>query len=349
MIPFMEDRGQARGRAGRGVWVVGAALVAGLLSTGAGAQALQPPVLLGPNATPVPGGIPTPATTGWQHTGVTLKACSQSTLDGTSSPLVIEGCDFNHTIQIRGNVTLRKSRVTAASSEDCADPAIKIASGAGPVLIEDVEIATTNPSALGGQPRQDRTICVMKGNSQSVTLRRIHTHDTMRGLDITGQQNVTVEDSYLGPNMSPPIGQPPGSCSNNSERAHASAVRAAGGTNGITFRNTVLHIGYCAWASGLIATYPENGANHDWLIDGGRWIIEGQNDGGYGLAAGYTPPQEQQNYNYTVKNVQISTQYYSSGCPSGCAQSWNEVGGTQIWTSNTKYNPGKADNGQPIQ
>ena len=324
----------------------GAAVVAGLISATAHGQALQPPVLLGIGSGAT-SGVPTPSSTGWQHTGVTLKACSQSLLDGTASPLVVEGCDFTHTIQIKGNVTLRKSRVIGSSSQDCADPAIKIASGAGPVLIEDVEIATTNPAALGGDPRQDRTICVMKSNTQPVTLRRIYTHDTMRGLDITGQQNVTVEDSYLGPNASPPIGQPPGSCSNNTERPHASAVRGAGGTNAITFRNTVLHIGYCAWASGLIATYPENGANTNWLIDGGRWIIEGQNDGGYGIAAG-TSPGYPANSNFTVKNLQISTQFYTQGCPSGCAQNWQQLIGTNSWSAVTKYNPGRSDDGQTI-
>jgi hypothetical protein len=170
----------------------------------------------------------------------------------------------------------------------------------------------------------------------------------MRGLDITSQQNIVVEDSYFGPNVSPPIGQPPGSCTNSSERGHASAVRAAGGTHDIVFSNTVLHLGYCAWASGLIATYPENGANYNWEITGGRWIIEGQNDGAYGIAAGYTPPQEQQNHDFNIHDLQISTQYYSSGCPSGCDQSWSEVGGIKSWTNVRKYNPGRPDDGQLI-
>jgi hypothetical protein len=225
-------------------------------------------------------------------------------------------------VKIYGQVTLKRSRVRDDASEDCASPAIRIENGAGPVLIEDVEIATIDPNAVGGAKRQDRTICVFKGNTKSVTLRRVWTHGTMRGLDITSQSNLLVEDSYLGPNVSPPIGNPPGVGCSGSERAHASAVRAAGGSHAIVFRNTVLHIGACSWASGLIATYPENGANYDWEVAGGRWIIEGQNDGAYGIATGYTPPEEQPNHDYNIHDLQISTQFYSSGCPSGCAQSW---------------------------
>lgn len=292
--------------------------------------------------------------TGWAHTGVTLRSCesyvngTDYVLDGRTTPLTVDSCDFlGRTVRIYGQVTLKRSRIRNSDASDCASPAIGIQSGAGPVLIEDVEIATTDPNVVGGGARQDRSICVFKENTQSVTLRRVWSHGTMRGLDITSQDNILVEDSYLGPNLSPPTGQPPGSCANNTERAHASAVRAAGGTGNIVFRNTVLHIGYCAWASGLIATYPENGANSNWEVAGGRWIIEGQNDGAYGIAAGYTPP-EQQNTNYNIHDLQISTQYFSSGCPSGCAQSWTEVGGTRLWTNVRKYNPGKSDDGQLI-
>ena len=313
-----------------------------------------------PSDVPIAGGSAgQPGATGWQHTGVTLRSCEQYwngyyyELDGRNSPLVVDGCDFSNQVVIRGNVTLKRSRVVSHNDisrggGDCNGAAIKFASGAGPVLIEDLELTTTYPNAVGGGLRQDRSICMFKGNSQPVVLRRVWTHGTMRGLDVTGQQNILVEDSYLGPNASPPTGFPPGGAGcPGSEREHASAIRAAGGTNNITLRNTVLHIGACSWASGLIATYPENGANRNWEIDGGRWIIESFNGGGYGIAAG-TTPSEPSNYNYNVHDLEISTEHYSQGCPSGCAQNWNQLEGYSIWENVTRYNPGQPDHGQPI-
>jgi hypothetical protein len=245
-----------------------------------------------------------------------------------------------------GAVTLKRSRVRNADNCDDACAAIYVANGAGPVIIEDVEVTTTNPSVTDETQRQDRTITVDKNNTQPVTIRRVYAHDTTRGVVLTGQNNVTIEDSYLAFNVSPPSN---GDCSQ--ERKHSSAIKAVGGTYNVLIKNTVLGVGTCSFASGLIALYPERGANHDIVVDGGLWIIQSNNDGGYGIAVGYTPGSEQQNYNFTVRNVQISTQYYSVGCPTGCAQNWTGAkapGGTNIWQNVTKYNPGKADHGQPI-
>lgn len=301
---------------------------------------------------PIQGGLPGQAgATGWQHTGVALKPCAATAFNGVN--LVIDGCDFGNLITITGgSVTIKRSRIRASCGTDTSCAAIRI-TGGGPHLIEDVEIDSTNPDSNGcvaeANCRQDRTIGITRPSNQTstITIRRVWTHNTTRGMDITGQQNIHVVDSYLGPNVSPPIGQPPGSCTNSSERQHASAIRAAGGTHDISIQNTVLHIGYCSWASGLIATYPEQGANYNWSIQGGLWIIDGMNDGGYGIAAGYTPP-EQQNHDFSVRDLQISTQAYSTGCPSGCAQNWSKLGGTNIWNNVRAYNPGKSDNGRLI-
>lgn len=97
----------------------------------------------------------------------------------------------------------------------------------------------------------------------------------------------------------------------------------------------------------MIATYPEQGANYHLNILGGLWIIKDQNGGGYGIAAWYTPP-EQQNRDFSVRDLQISTQAYADGCPSGCSQNWNKLDGNKVWTNVRKYNPGKADHGQLI-
>lgn len=299
--------------------------------------------------------FPSPSCTGWAHTGVTLANCSQYlsgddyVISGMSGGRVVDGCDFSgHQVRITGGgaVTLRRSRVRFNDFNDTAGAAIYIANGAGPVLIEDVEVTTTDPSVANETLRQDRSIGVAKNNGQPVTIRRVYAHDTVRGMDITGQNNITIEDSYLAFNVNPGSG----------ERKHSSAIRAAGGVSNVVIKNTVLGVGANAWASGLMAFYPEGGANHDITIDGGLWVIRENNSGAYGIAVGYTKGSEQQNYNFTVKNVQISTQYNASGCPSGCAQNWNQggsttigpLGGTKVWQNVTKYNPGKSDHGQAI-
>jgi hypothetical protein len=139
---------------------------------------------------------------------------------------------------------------------------------------------------------------------------------------------------------------------NDNERAHASGVRAAGGTSNFTSINTTWHIGACSRASGIFAFYPENGANHDVLVRGGRWIIEGQNSGAYGIAVGCTNP-ESENYNFKVQNVQVSTVYNAGGCPSGCSPSWDELAYTPTsaandWSNVTEYNPGQPGHGDAI-
>lgn len=303
--------------------------------------------------------LPTPSTTGYQHTGVTLQSCEQYVsggnyvISGTSGGRVVDGCDFyNRQVRITGGgpVTLKRSRVRDNSNCDGACAAVYIANGAGPVTIEDVEITTTDPSVTLESQRQDRTITVAKNNTQPVTIRRVYAHDTTRGMELTGQNNITVENSYLAFNVSPPSN---GNC--GQERKHSSALKASGGTHHLTLTNNVFGVGECSFASGLLAFYPEGGANHDVTIDGGLWIIQSDNDGAFGISAGYTPPEER-NYNFIVRNVQISTQYYTHGCPlagsNTCAPLWNgsrSPSGTKIWENNTKYNPGKPDHGQPIE
>jgi hypothetical protein len=232
-----------------------------------------------------------------------------------------------------------------------------------------VEIDTTDHDAVGNGPRQDRTITVWKSNTQPVVIRRLYAHDTMRGMDFTEQENITVIDSYHGPNVNPPDGKPPNdpSCPGPDDRGHSSSIRAAGSSHNILIQNTVLSLGECSNASGHIATYTENGAsnghdgvgwsNYDWEISGGMWI--NNNDGGYGIAAGcdwYGSAtgscaggcNKYQNYDFNVHDLKISTTFHSEGCPSGCAQGWNNVAGYGPWTNVTKYNPGQADHGQAI-
>lgn len=297
-------------------------------------------------ATCAPARLPTPQTTGWQHTGVILKAPA-SPVQVTAGeyvlagPATVDGIDFvGKRLRIRagGPVTVTRSRVTSD-----AVAAVLIDNGAGPVLLEDVEITSIDKNSA----KADRIVTVNKNNTELVTLRRVYGHDTMRGLDVTGQNNISVESSYLAFNYNPGTG----------ERDHSTAIRAAGGVFKLQVLNSVLGVGDNSFASGIAAFYPENGANHDVTFDCGLWIISPNNSGAYGVAVGYTPSAgEPQNLNFTVRNVWISTQYYAQGCPSGCGQNWNQqpgssigpLGGAKVWQNNRKYNPGQPDHGQPI-
>lgn len=322
--------------------------------------------------------------TGWEHTGVVLNSvCDPGdyidgqgnyTLDGTGTPLVVDGCDFDSQIRIYGEVTLKRSRYTGtgALSGNTANAAIRIEGGAGPVLIEDVEIRTSDPNAIGGGYRQDRTIAVLKDNGLPVTIRRVYTHDTMRGLVIEGQDNVTVADSYLGPTVSPPVGELPGVGCPGGEREHGSAIFGNHATN-FSLDNTVLHVGPCSFASGVISAYShEDVSAHDWSISGGLWIVEKDDPSNDGEVCdpGQTPPDPDhngcaygvqvacptqhsdwpadRNYNFDVNGLKISTQYYSVGMPQGIDVGWGDLAGTNAWTNVTKYNPGEADHGDPI-
>ena len=308
-----------------------------------------------PGTCPTYPGFPSLSCTGWQHTGVTPAACDQLLVDnvfvikGSEAGTVVDGCDFTgHQVRITGDgaVTLKRSRVRHNGSCDSACAAILIDQGAGPVTIEDVEVTTTDPNVSDEAQRLDRTITVAKNNDLPVTIRRVYAHDATRGIDVTGQSNVTIVDSYLAFNVSPPSN---GKC--DQERKHSSVIRAAGGVSNLVVRNTVLGVGACAFASGLVALYPENGPNHDITFDGGLWIVRTDNDGAFGVAVGYTPGSEQPNSNITVRNVQISTQYYSEGCPSGCGQNWTgskAPTGVTVWDNVTRFNPGQIDHGQPI-
>ena len=348
---------------GRGVTAAGLGLDPSPSATQSPTESVLPVVPDAPAATasaapgtcPTYPGFPSLSCTGWQHTGVTLAKCDELLVDnvyvvkGSEAGTVVDGCDFSgHQVRITGDgaVTLKRSRVRHNGNCDSACAAIVVDQGAGPVTIEDVEVTTTDPNASDEAQRLDRTITVAKNNDLPVTIRRVYAHDATRGLDVTGQSNVTIVDSYLAFNVSPPSN---GKC--DQERKHSSAIRAAGGVANLVVRNTVLGVGACAFASGLVALDPEQGPNRDITFDGGLWIVRTDNGGAFGVAVGYTPGSEQPNANITVRNLQISTQYYGEGCPSGCGQNWTgskAPTGTTVWDNVTRYNPGQPDHGQPI-
>jgi hypothetical protein len=98
-----------------------------------------------------------------------------------------------------------------------------------------------------------------------------------------------------------------------------------------------------------MAMYPESGANHDIKIDGGRFIIDDPYQwGGGGLAVGCTTGVEEENYNFSVTNLQMSYATNPNFCSRGCVSNWNKLAGANVWSNVTIYNPGQSNDGQQI-
>jgi hypothetical protein len=290
-----------------------------------------------------PGGLPTPETTGWQPTGVTLTPYTGPTTV-TAGGTVIDSKDISATtgngiaINSSGSVTIKRSRITAAGGDGAFAVDIR---GTGPVILEDCEIRSLNVNAPNNSGQFHRSVCTgvaPASRNGGLRMTRVYAYGGIAGVDFTSDDEaILIEDCYLYPNYNPGVG----------ERDHTTAVRASGNVTGLTINNTVLGVGEDCWASGIIATYPENGPNANLTINGGLWIVNADNSGAYGIAAGYTPPGESPNHDFHVTGLQISTEFYAAGCPSGVGQNWNQLTGTNTWSA-TKYHPGFADHGQSI-
>ena len=176
----------------------------------------------------------------------------------------------------------------------------------------------------------------------------------MRGIYVGGASNISVYDSYLGPSISPPLGLGPVTYPDKTgcpgtERAHTGAFGSNGGASFLTLSNTVLHIGYCSWASNLMAMYPESSPNHDVTITGGMFIIDDPYQwGGGGLAVGCTVGAENANYNFNVNGLKMSYATNPNFCSRGCVSNWNKLQGTNSWSNVTIYNPGQSNDGQAV-
>lgn len=291
------------------------------------------------------GGVGVAGATGWQHTGVTLSAYSGSyTITGQAN-LVIDSKSLTDRLRLVNcsNFVIKRSKIAASGAATPDGQGNIQLEGTSWGLIEDVEI--TN----GTTGQYDRNIATYNRSGASrgqVIIRRVWAHGGFRGMDITSDNNILVEDSYMGPSLFVGTG----------ERSHTSAVRAAGSVFNWVNNNVVYHVGPESNGSGVIATYPENGVNHDITFNGGLWILEDQGGGApYGIACGYTVGSEPQNLSYTIRDLYVSTEFYADGCPGGVGQHWNSgdtrigaLGGTKVWTNVRKYHPGFADHNQVI-
>jgi hypothetical protein len=115
----------------------------------------------------------------------------------------------------------------------------------------------------------------------------------------------------------------------------------------LTFNNTVLGVGQDSWSSGIMLRIQRT-ATTAGLLSMVGCDHPGSERWGLWDRCWIHPPNEQPNRDYNIRDLWISTQYYSQGCPSGCAQQWNELLGTNVWQNVRKYDPGQPDHGQQI-
>lgn len=143
----------------------------------------------GPPSTPVPAGFPSPQNTGWRHTGVKLTVVS-GVYAARRSGEVLDAKDFRGGVRVSAdNVTIKRSRVQCGNC-----PAIWVDWNVRGTVIEDVEITSKSRTE-----RIDRAITA--GRTHDLTIRRVHVHDTQRGIEYG--YSALIEDSYVDDEYNP--------------------------------------------------------------------------------------------------------------------------------------------------
>ncbi len=247
--------------------------------------------------------FPTPDTTGYKHTGVTLTTYtgpSNITVAGT----VIDSKQINTCLTISApNVTIKRSKIACSGSYGLQQTDYNGANSG--LLVEDTEITSTSNTAL-----VDRAVALTNG----ATLRRAYIHGTQRGIALG--DNTTIVDSYAGDNF-------------NLTDAHCTAIATWGGTKHVIVRNNTLKAKYNA--SSAMSFYPENpwGGNEDFVIDHNLLAT----DGGYTVYLG-NGSGEQPNTNFTFTNNHFSTEYEAKGGLYGPVASWSAGATGNVWSGN---------------
>jgi hypothetical protein len=265
-----------------------------------------------------PSGFPTPATTGWQPTGVSLTAYTGPT-NITTPGTVIDSKDITSCLRISArNVTIKRSRITCSGDFAILQPD----NNTPGLVVEDTEIRSTSRSS-----RVDWGLATW-GNG--ATLSRLYVHDTQRGWALGS--NTVLQDSYIGQNYNP-------------TENHAQAILSSGGSQHVVIRNNTLRCEENQFCTSAISIFPElwaGGANDDFLIDGN--LLAG---GSYCAYLGHTPSGgESPNTNMRFVNNRFDTSIYS-GCGSyGPLASWSTGATGNLWSNNT-WNGG-TKSGQPV-
>jgi hypothetical protein len=255
--------------------------------------------------TPPPSGFPTPATTGWTPTGVTLTPYTGSgSLNQAGT--TIDGKDISTCLDITApNVHITRSRIRCAG-----DFGVNQHGNASGMVLQDVEITS-------GSGILDRAVLITDG----ATLNRVYIHNMQRGVMVG--DNVTVTSSYIGDNA-------------NGTDAHTTALASIGGSHHVVAQNNTLQTAPNTNASSAMSVYPEvafGGANDDWLIDNNLF----NTDGGYCVYLGYSPQDgESPNTNFRFTNNHFGTLYDVNCGMYGPVASWSNVA-SNTWSNNTWY------------
>jgi hypothetical protein len=129
---------------------------------------------------PVAERFPVAASTGWRHTGVSLKASGSVTV--TESGAVLDSLDIKGNLEIKAdNVTVRRSRITAGNFYP-----IRVYPGFTGLQVIDSEVVGVN--SVGNH-------CSVAVSGSGVTLTRVDIHDCEDGFH--PGSNSTIQDSFI--------------------------------------------------------------------------------------------------------------------------------------------------------
>jgi len=257
-----------------------------------------------------PSGRPTPATTGWRHTGVVLTPYSGPCVI-TARGTTIDSKDISCALDIRADdVKITRSRIQAGF----VDRAVLQRTGNG-LLIEDVEI--TSPDAVNVTD-----FAIESYDGTNMTVRRAYIHHVYRG--IHPGNGTQILDSYVDENICRP-----GDCD-----THAQAILSNGGTTGVVIRGNVLGCRAPAACTAAVSVFPETmwGPNSYWTIENNLL-----NGGSYCTYLGYTPSAgERPNTNMRVIGNVFGDKYFPQCGRYGQVASWTPppTGSGNVWSGN---------------
>lgn len=281
----------------------------------------------------VPRGWPTPASTGWRHTGVTLTPYPVTGEDTTISEpgTVIDGADIRSGVRIvADNVTIKRSRIMSTScGKDYGCFVVDLAPGYSGLVLEDVEVTKAD-----GVTNVDRAISVAEkgGSAESprATIRRTHVHGTYRGI-LVGD-NTVIEDSYVADQDATAPAE-----------AHTAAISAHGSV-GLTIRHNTIGLQPSETNSASMALYGDMGPLSNLLIED-NYV----NGGTSCLWIGTDFPRTAESF-VTIRDNLFGTTFHAN-CgrydPAYITPA-NANGPNFTWTNNVWYAPGNARDGQPV-
>jgi hypothetical protein len=259
--------------------------------------------------------MPDASCTGWQHTGVTLKAVPGQVTSGTGwewdsglnylkiygNNAVLDGLDVNGCVYIDNTVvhtaTVKRSRVTASCPYMFRYENFEASTA---MTIQDTELI--------GAPLQ------MKGNGFHWL--RVNSHGFSGKAAMSGSDSI-VEDSWIHDQVC----NPPD---------HQSGLGTNGGASNIIIRHNNVDLTPSECTSGGISNYDDFGAFHNLLIE--KNLI---NSAGYCLKAGFEDNNAAGNSGEQVLNNVFGRKYNAECGSFGIVSNWMPAVSGNVWSGNT--------------